>query len=87
MISANSLTMIPRSPLAPPPLSAAFRHISSSAAPVNRMSTPEYPKSDWYCDMSEPLTSVKIRRRSETVSGESVVTEGKREINSGMNLG
>ena len=39
-----------------------------------------------YCEASEPLTSVSIRRRSVTVRGESVVTEGIREMNSGINL-
>lgn len=78
--------MIPRKPLAPPPLSAAMRQISSRALPVNRISTPEYPKSDWYCDIREPFTSVRILRRSGTVRGESVVIEGRREINSGIKL-
>jgi hypothetical protein len=53
---------------------------------VKRISTPEYPKSAVYCDMREPLTSVKIRRRSGTVRGESVVNDGRRDINSGMKL-
>lgn len=78
--------MIPRNPRAPPPRSKAFLHISSSAALVNRISTPEYPNSDMYCDTREPLTSVKMRRRSEIVRGASVVIDGRREINSGINL-
>ena len=35
------LTMIPRRPLAPPPRSAALRQISSKAALLKRISTPE----------------------------------------------
>lgn len=54
---------------------------------MKRSSTPEYPNSAVYCDMSDPLTSVRIRRKSETDNGVSVVNEGKREINSGMKLG
>lgn len=53
---------------------------------MNRISTPEYPNSDWYCDIREPLTSVRIRLRSGTVRGDSVVKDGRREINSGMKL-
>jgi hypothetical protein len=78
--------MIPRSPRAPPPRSKAFLHISSSAALVNRISTPEYPNNDMYCDTREPLTSVRMRRRSEIVRGVSVVMDGRREMNSGINL-
>lgn len=80
------LTMIPLKPLAPPPLSPALRHISSSAPLVNRISTPEYPKSDWYWERREPLTSVNICRRSGIVRGAKVVIEGRRDTNSGMNL-
>ncbi len=80
------LTMIPRSPLAPPPLAAAFLQIWSSAALVNRSSIPEYPNSAVYCERSEPLTSVSTRRRSDGESGVSVVMDGIREINSGMKL-
>lgn len=36
--------------------------------------------------MREPRTSVRIRRRSAGVRGESVVKEGRREMNSGINL-
>ena len=39
-----------------------------------------------YCETNEPLTSVSIRRRSAAVRGESVVTEGIREMNSGISL-
>jgi len=79
-------TIIPLRPLAPPPLSAAFLHISFSADVVNRISTPEYPKSAVYWDIREPRTSVKIRRRSGTVRGDSVVNDGRRDMNSGMKL-
>jgi hypothetical protein len=79
-------TIIPRNPLAPPPLSAAFLQISFSADVVNFISTPEYPKSAVYWDISEPRTSVKMRRKSGTVSGESVVNDGRRDMNSGINL-
>lgn len=78
--------MIPRNPLAPPPLSEALWQISSIAEFVNRISTPEYPNNDWYCDMREPLTSVRIRRRSTIVNGASVVIEGRRDMNSGIKL-
>jgi len=61
--------------------------MASKAALVNRISTPKHPKRAWYCDTKEPFTSVRIRRRSGTVSGESVVIEGSRDINSGMKLG
>ena len=81
-----ALTIIPLNPLAPPPLSAAFLQISLSAAVVNRISTPEYPKSAVYCEMSDPRTSVRILRRSGTVSGERVVIDGRRDMNSGMKL-
>lgn len=79
-------TMIPRSPLAPPPLAAAFLQIWSSAALVNRSSIPEYPNSAVYCESREPLTSVSTRRRSDGESGVSVVMDGIREMNSGMKL-
>lgn len=36
--------------------------------------------------MREPLTSVRIRRRSATVNGASVVIEGRRDMNSGIKL-
>lgn len=36
--------------------------------------------------MSEPLTSVSTLRRSSGVSGDNVVMEGSREMNSGINL-
>jgi len=78
--------MIPRRLRAPPSRSDAFRQTASKAALVNRISTPKHPKRAWYCDTKEPFTSVRIRRRSGTVSGESVVIEGSREINSGMKL-
>lgn len=78
--------MMPLSPRAPPPLSKALWQIASSAALVNRISTFEYPKSAWYCDMSEPLTSVRIRRRSGMVRGERVVMDGRRPMNSGIKL-
>lgn len=78
--------MIPLKPLAPPPRAAAILHISSIAASVNLISMPEYPNKAVYCEMSEPLTSVSTRRRSEGVSGESVVMVGILEMNSGMNL-
>jgi hypothetical protein len=39
-----------------------------------------------YCETREPLTSVKIRRRSGIVRGASVVIDGRREMNSGINL-
>jgi len=78
--------MIPLNPLAPPPLSDAFLQISLSAGVVNRISTPEYPKSAVYCEMSDPLTSVRIRRRSGTVRGARVVIDGRRDMNSGIKL-
>ena len=78
--------MMPLSPLAPPPLSAALWHIWSMAALVNRISMPEYPNRAVYCEMSEPLTSVSTFRRSEGDSGDRVVMDGIRETNSGMNL-
>lgn len=77
---------MPLRPLAPPPLSAAFRQISSNAAVVNLISMPEYPKRAVYCEMREPLTSVRTRRRSDGVNGDKVVKEGIREMNSGMKL-
>jgi hypothetical protein len=79
-------TIMPRNPLAPPPRSAAFLHIVHKAALVNLISTPEYPNNAVYCDTSEPLTSVRIRRRSEGVSCDNVVMEGMREMNSGIRL-
>jgi hypothetical protein len=79
--------MIPLKPRAPPPRSMAFAQTSSSAALVNLISTPMFPNWDWYCEIREPLTSVNIRRRSETVSGASVAMDGMREMNSGMKLG
>ena len=77
---------MPRKPRAPPPLSDACRHISFKAALVNRISTPEYPNNVVYCEMSDPLTSVNIRRRSGMVSGARVVMLGSRDVNSGMKL-
>lgn len=77
--------MIPLRPLAPPPLSAAFLQISSRAPLENLISTPEYPKSAVYCEISEPFTSVNTRRRSSGVRGDSVVIDGRREMNSGIN--
>lgn len=82
---SDSLTMIPLSPLAPPPLSAALKQISSKALLLNLISTFEYPKSAVYCDKSDPLTSVRTFRKSWGVSGDSVAKEGSREMNSGMN--
>jgi hypothetical protein len=78
--------MIPLSPRAPPPRSAARAQIASSAELVNLISTPEYPNSAVYCDTSDPRTSVRIRRRSAGESGCSVVIDGRREMNSGMKL-
>lgn len=77
---------MPLRPLAPPPLSAALLQIASNAALVNLISTPEYPNNAVYCEMREPRTSVRMRRRSVGVSGDNVVIDGNREINSGMNL-
>ncbi len=82
----RALTMIPLRPLAPPPLAYAVLHIWSIAADVKRISMPEYPKRAVYCEMSEPLTSVRTRRRSDGVNGDNVVIEGILEMNSGMNL-
>lgn len=79
-------TMIPLSPRAPPPLAYAILHIWSIAGDVNRISMPEYPNNAVYCETRELLTSVRTRRRSDGVSGDSVVIEGILEINSGMNL-
>lgn len=81
-----SRTMIPRSPRAPPPRSAARAQIASSARLVNFISTPECAKSAPYCATSDPRTSVRMRRRSAGESGASVVIEGRREMNSGMKL-
>ncbi len=78
--------MMPLKPLAPPPLAAAFLHIWSMALLVNLISMPEYPNRAVYCEISEPLTSVRTLRRSEGESDASVVMEGIREMNSGMNL-
>ena len=78
--------MSPLNPRAPPPLSTAFLQIAHRAAFVNFISTSEQANSAVYCETSEPLTSVSIRRRSVTVSGERVVTEGIREMNSGISL-
>ena len=78
--------MRPLNPRAPPPLSTAFLQIAHRAALVNLISTPEQAKSAVYCETSEPLTSVSMRRRSAGVRGESVVTEGIREMNSGISL-
>lgn len=86
MKDCNLRTMTPRKPRAPPPLSALFLQISRKAALVNRISTPENPKSAVYWLMSDPRTSVRIRRRSEGDSGVSVVIVGSRDINSGMKL-
>jgi hypothetical protein len=80
------LTIIPLKPRAPPPLSYAFLQISSKAALVNRISTFEYSKSALYCDNRDPLTPVKIRRKSGIVKGARVVIEGSRAMNSGINL-
>jgi hypothetical protein len=79
-------TISPLNPRAPPPLSTAVLQTMHRAAFVNLISTPEQAKSAVYCETSEPLTSVRIRRRSAAVRGESVVTEGIRETNSGINL-
>jgi len=84
--SSNTFSMIPLKPLAPPPRSMAFKHTSSSAALVNLISTPMLPNCYWYCEISDPFTSVNIRRKSETVSGDSIAIEGTRETNSGINL-
>ena len=78
--------MRPLNPRAPPPLSTAFLQMAHKAAFVNLISTPEQANSAVYCETSEPLTSVSIRRRSVAVRGESVVTEGIREMNSGISL-
>ena len=78
--------MIPRNPLAPPPLSAAFLQISSNALDVNLISTPEYSNRARYCVTSDPRTSVKMRRKSEGVKGDSVVIVGRRDTNSGIKL-
>jgi hypothetical protein len=78
--------MRPLNPRAPPPLSTALIQIVQRAAFVNLISTPEWAKSAVYCETSEPLTSVSIRRRSAAVRGKSVVMEGIREMNSGINL-
>ena len=78
--------MRPLNPRAPPPLSTALLQIAHRAALVNLISTPEQAKSAVYCETSEPLTSVSIRRRSAAVRGERVVTEGIREMNSGISL-
>lgn len=80
-------TIIPRSPLAPPPRSDALRQISSKAALVNLISMPEYPNRAVYCEINDPRTSVSTRRRSDGVNGESVVIDGIRDINSGIKLG
>jgi hypothetical protein len=80
------LTIIPLKPRAPPPRSCAFLQISSNAELVKRILTPEYSNNAWYCETSEPLTSVKILRRSVTVRGASVVIDGSRDINSGIKL-
>ena len=79
-------TMIPLRPRAPPPLVYAILHIWSIAADVKRMSMPEYANKAVYCETRELLTSVRTRRRSDGVSGDSVVIEGILEMNSGMNL-
>jgi len=78
--------MRPLNPRAPPPLSTAFLQMAHRAAFVNLISTPEQANSAVYCETSEPLTSVSIRRRSVAVRGESVVTEGILEMNSGISL-
>lgn len=78
--------MRPLNPRAPPPLSTAFLQMAHRAPFVNLISTPEQAKSAVYCETSELFTSVSIRRRSAAVRGESVVTDGIRETNSGISL-
>ena len=54
---------------------------------MNRISTFEYSKRALYCDKREPLTPVKILRKSGIVSGARDVIDGRREMNSGIKLG
>ena len=51
---------------------------------MNRISTLQYPNRDVYCERSDPLTSVRMRRRSGMVSGARAVREGRRLMNSGI---
>ena len=78
----HTITLL--SPRAPIPLAAAFSQIILSAGVVNRISTPEYPKSASYCFASAPRTSVKTRMRSAVERGLRAVIVGRREVNSGI---
>lgn len=80
------ITIIPRKPLAPPPRAKALEQIASIALVVNLMSTPISKNWAVYWPIKDPLTEVRICRRSDCDKGDNEVMDGIRATNSGMNL-
>ena len=84
MASSKRDSIIPLNPRAPIPRDIAIPQIIRNAGVVNRISTPEYPKSASYCFESAPRTSVRTRMRSVMFRGFNDVIVGRRPVNSGI---